>query len=34
VLATGIIGGAYMLFVAFFAMVFGTTGSPVRDRHS
>ncbi|HCS62171.1 MAG TPA: MFS transporter [Microbacterium sp.] len=24
VLATGIIGGAYMLFVAFFAMVFGT----------
>jgi len=24
VLATGIIGGAYMLFVAFFAMIFGT----------
>lgn len=29
VLATGIIGGAYMLFVAFFAMVFGT----IVDRH-
>ncbi|WP_175985148.1 MFS transporter [Microbacterium tenebrionis] len=29
VLATGIIGGAYMLFVAVFAMVFGT----VVDRH-
>ncbi|WP_194421645.1 MFS transporter [Microbacterium abyssi] len=29
VLATGIIGGAYMLFVALFAMVFGT----VVDRH-
>jgi len=29
VLATGIIGGAYMLFIAFFAMVFGT----VVDRH-
>ena len=29
VLATGIIGGAYMLFVAIFAMVFGT----IVDRH-
>lgn len=29
VLATGIIGGAYMLFVAFFAMIFGT----IVDRH-
>ncbi|WP_414684964.1 MFS transporter [Microbacterium sp. LWH12-1.2] len=29
VLATGIIGGAYMLFVAFFAMLFGT----IVDRH-
>src|SRR5690554_6212793 len=29
VLATGIIGGAYMLLVAFFAMVFGT----IVDRH-
>lgn len=29
VLATGIIGGAYMLFVALFAMVFGT----IVDRH-
>jgi DHA3 family multidrug efflux protein-like MFS transporter len=29
VLATGIIGGAYMLFVAFFAMIFGT----MVDRH-
>ncbi|GAT73727.1 multidrug resistance protein [Microbacterium sp. HM58-2] len=29
VLATGIIGGAYMLFIAFFAMVFGT----IVDRH-
>ncbi|WP_136036288.1 MFS transporter [Microbacterium sp. K35] len=29
VLATGIIGGAYMLFVAFFAMFFGT----IVDRH-
>ncbi len=29
VLATGIIGGAYMLFVAFFSMVFGT----IVDRH-
>lgn len=29
VLATGIIGGAYMLFVAFFAMMFGT----IVDRH-
>ncbi|MFK4762689.1 MFS transporter [Microbacterium sp. ZW T5_45] len=29
VLATGVIGGAYMLFIAFFAMVFGT----VVDRH-
>ncbi|MFS0854024.1 MFS transporter [Microbacterium sp. 179-I 3D4 NHS] len=29
VLATGVIGGAYMLFVAFFAMVFGT----IVDRH-
>lgn len=29
VLATGIIGGAYMLFIAFFAMIFGT----IVDRH-
>lgn len=29
VLATGVIGGAYMLFVAFFAMLFGT----IVDRH-
>lgn len=29
VLATGIIGGAYMLFIAFFAMLFGT----IVDRH-
>jgi hypothetical protein len=29
VLATGVIGGAYMLFIAFFAMVFGT----IVDRH-
>nr|WP_317451743.1 hypothetical protein [Microbacterium sp. NIBRBAC000506063] len=29
VLATGIIGGAYMLFVSIFAMVFGT----IVDRH-
>ena len=29
VLATGIIGGAYMLFVAFFSMIFGT----LVDRH-
>ena len=29
VLATGIIGGAYMLFIAFFAMIFGT----LVDRH-
>ncbi len=29
VLATGIIGGAYMLFVAFFAILFGT----IVDRH-
>jgi DHA3 family multidrug efflux protein-like MFS transporter len=29
VLATGVIGGAYMLFVAFFAMMFGT----IVDRH-
>ena len=29
VLATGIIGGAYMLFIAFFSMVFGT----LVDRH-
>ena len=29
VLATGIIGGAYMLFVAFFSMIFGT----IVDRH-
>ncbi|HAS32657.1 MAG TPA: MFS transporter, partial [Microbacterium sp.] len=29
VLATGIIGGAYMLFIAIFAMIFGT----LVDRH-
>ncbi|VXB28746.1 Enterobactin exporter EntS [Microbacterium sp. 8M] len=29
VLATGVIGGAYMLFIAFFAMAFGT----IVDRH-
>ncbi len=29
VLATGVIGGAYMLFIAFFAMIFGT----IVDRH-
>ena len=29
VLATGIIGGAYMLFIAFFSMIFGT----LVDRH-
>ncbi|MFD5213252.1 MFS transporter [Microbacterium sp. NPDC058345] len=29
VLATGVIGGAYMLFIAFFSMVFGT----IVDRH-
>lgn len=29
VLATGIIGGVYMLFIAFFAMIFGT----IVDRH-
>ncbi|MEJ1090204.1 MFS transporter [Microbacterium istanbulense] len=29
VLATGIIGGAYMLFIAFFSMIFGT----IVDRH-
>ena len=29
VLATGIIGGAYMLLIAFFAMLFGT----IVDRH-
>src|SRR5690606_33935303 len=29
VLATGIVGGAYMLFVALFGMVFGT----IVDRH-
>ena len=29
VLATGVIGGAYMLFIAFFSMIFGT----IVDRH-
>ncbi len=34
VLATGIIGGAYMLFVAVFSMVFGSIVDRLRKRHA